>query len=104
MSPLYATGSGEYFYTLPRWTVRVNDLSTILKIKNAETGSTLDMELEPENTVNEIIESAASFWHKDPGAYVLRRGKKVLGGGATVKDASLITGDVLELIPDPEGG
>ena len=40
-------------------------LSIVLKIKNAETGSTLDMELEPENTVNEIIESAASFWHKE---------------------------------------
>jgi len=79
-------------------------LSTVLKVKNAETGSTVDMELEPENTVNEIIESAASFWHKDPGAYVLRRGKKVLGGSLSIKDASLVQGDVLELIPDPEGG
>ncbi|MDD1770398.1 MAG: hypothetical protein LUO79_04855 [Methanomassiliicoccales archaeon] len=79
-------------------------LSIVLKIKNAETGSTIDMELESENTVNEIIESAASFWHKDPGAYVLRRGKKVLGGGISVKDAPLVSGDVLELIPDPEGG
>jgi len=79
-------------------------LSIVVKVKNAETGSTLDMELEPENTINEIIESATSFWHKDPGAYVLRRGKKVLGGNLSVQEISLITGDVLELIPDPEGG
>jgi len=79
-------------------------LSIVVKVKNAETGSTLDMELEPENTINEIIESAASFWHKDPGAYVLRRGKKVLGGNLSVQEISLMTGDVLELIPDPEGG
>lgn len=79
-------------------------LTTVLKVKNAETGSTVDMELEAENTINEIIESAASFWHKDPGAYVLRRGKKVLGGSLTIKDANLVSGDVLELIPDPEGG
>ncbi|MDH4123214.1 MAG: hypothetical protein OEV21_03920 [Thermoplasmata archaeon] len=80
------------------------ELSTVLKIKNAETGSTVDMELEPDNTINEIIESAASFWHKDPGAYVLRKGKKVLSASITVKESNLISGDVLELIPDPEGG
>jgi len=79
-------------------------LSVVVKVKNAETGATLDMELEPENTINEIIESAASFWHRDSGAYVLRRGKKVLSGSSSVRDAPLITGDVLELIPDPEGG
>jgi len=75
-----------------------------VKVKNAETGATIDVELEQENTVNEIIESAASFWHRDSGAYVLRRGKKILTGNNSVQEASLLTGDVLELLPDPEGG
>jgi hypothetical protein len=62
------------------------------------------MELEPENSVDEIIESAATFWGKDMGAYVLRRGKKVLRGGAELRSAGVLADDVLELIPDPEGG
>lgn len=75
-----------------------------LKVKNAETGATVEMELDSENTVDEIIESAATFWNKDMGAYVLRKGKKVLRGGAALDDAGVMAGDVLELIPDPEGG
>ena len=75
-----------------------------IKVKNAETGATVEMELEVENTIDEVIESAATFWSKDMGAYVLRRGKKVLRGGSTLKDAGVIANDVLELIPDPEGG
>lgn len=73
-------------------------------MKNAETGATVEMELDGDNTVDEVIESAATFWNKDMGAYVLRKGKKVLRGGSSLKDAEAMAGDVLELIPDPEGG
>lgn len=79
-------------------------LAIRIKVKNAETGATVEMELENENTVDEVIESAATFWGKDMGAYVLRKGKKVLRGGNTLLDASIRGDDVLELIPDPEGG
>jgi hypothetical protein len=75
-----------------------------IKVKNAETGATVEMELENENTVDEVIESAATFWSKDMGAYVLRKGKKVLRGGNTLQDTGIRADDVLELIPDPEGG
>lgn len=75
-----------------------------LKVKNAETGATVEMELEVDNTIDEVIESAATFWSKDMGAYVLRKGKKVLRGGNSLKDAGVRADDVLELIPDPEGG
>ena len=75
-----------------------------IKVKNAETGATVEMELEQENSVDEVIESAATFWSKDMGAYVLRKGKKVLRGGTSLKDAGVMPEDVLELIPDPEGG
>lgn len=75
-----------------------------IKVKNAETGAAVEMELEVENTIDEVIESAATFWSKDMGAYVLRKGKKVLRGGSSLKDAGIRGDDVLELIPDPEGG
>jgi len=73
-------------------------------VRNAETGSTVDMELEEENTVQEIIEGAAGYWEKDAGAYVLRKGKKLLRGPQTVLVAGIANSDDLELIPDPEGG
>jgi len=75
-----------------------------IKVKNAETGAAVEMELENENTIDEVIESVATFWSKDMGAYVLRKGKKVLRGGTSLKDAGVRAEDVLELIPDPEGG
>ncbi len=79
-------------------------VTTRITVKNAETGSSVEMELEAENTVEEIIESAASYWEVSPGAYVLRRGKAVLRGQSTIVDAEIREGDVVELIPDPEGG
>lgn len=79
-------------------------MATRIKVKNAETGASVDMDLEGDNTMEEVIESAASYWEKPPGAYVLRRGKQLLRGQATVMDSGIRDDDVLELIPDPEGG
>jgi len=62
------------------------------------------MELEGENTVQEIIEGASSFWNKDDGAYVIRKGKRLLRGQQSVAVAGIADSDELELIPDPEGG
>lgn len=75
-----------------------------IKVKNAETGASVEMELENDNTVDEVIESAATFWRKDMGAYVVRKGKKVLRGSTSLMDAGIREDDVLELVPDPEGG
>lgn len=41
---------------------------------------------------------------KNPGAYVIRLGKKILQAELTVEEANLQDGDIIELIPDPEGG
>jgi hypothetical protein len=79
-------------------------VTTRIKVKNAETGASVDMDLEGDNSMEEVIESAASYWEKPPGAYVLRKGKQLLRGQATVMDSGIRDGDVLELIPDPEGG
>jgi len=75
-----------------------------ISVKDAETGSRISMDVESDNTIEEVVESAANYWNKDPGAYVVRFGKKVLGGQTTIKEAMLQEGDVVELIPDPEGG
>ncbi|MFP4170000.1 MAG: hypothetical protein ACLFUV_03120 [Methanomassiliicoccales archaeon] len=79
-------------------------MSLRVKVRNAENGATVDMELEGENTVEEIIEGAAGYWNKEAGAYVLRNGKRLLRGQQTVSEANITESDSLELIPDPEGG
>lgn len=75
-----------------------------ITVRDADTGSKIEMDLEPENTMEDAIDSAANYWDKNPGAYVLRFGKKILRGGMSISDASLKSGDQIELIPDPEGG
>ena len=75
-----------------------------IKVKNAETGAAVEMELENDNTIDEVIESAASFWNKEMGAYVVRKGKKVLRGTQVLSEAGVREDDTLELVPDPEGG
>ncbi len=75
-----------------------------ITVKDAETGNRISMEVEEDNTVEEIIEEAANYWKKNPGAYVIRLGKKILQAELTVEEAMLQEGDIIELIPDPEGG
>jgi len=79
-------------------------MSLRIGIRDADTGSKVEMDLEKDNTIEEVIESAASYWEKEAGAYVLRYGKKVLRGQTRVGFSGIREGDLLELIPDPEGG
>jgi molybdopterin converting factor small subunit len=75
-----------------------------ITVRDATTGNKVEMELEPDSTVDEVIESAASYWGKDSGAYIMRYGKKLLTGKSVLADIELQAGDTLEIIPDPEGG
>ena len=75
-----------------------------ITVKNVANGSTIRMEVEPTDRVSDIIDSAAEFWNKDSGAFVLKKGKKLLHGSDTASEINLLTDDVLEMIPDPEGG
>lgn len=79
-------------------------MSTTITVKNVANNSTIKMELEPEETMADIVDSASEYWKKEPSAYVLKKGKALLRSTMTVSEAGLIKGDVLELIPDPEGG
>jgi len=73
-------------------------------IKNSERGTNVAMDLEPTNSVQEIIDSIAMYWEKDAGAYVIRKGKKLLKGEQLIGDLAFAENDEIELIPDPEGG
>jgi hypothetical protein len=74
------------------------------KIKDIDSGLTVDMDLESDTTVNDIIESAATFWTKKQGAFVLKWGNIILRGDAPISEAEIKDGDTLELISDPQGG
>ncbi|MGB9635725.1 MAG: DUF835 domain-containing protein [Thermoplasmata archaeon] len=82
----------------------VEEMSIRVKVRDAETGASIDMELEPDNTIDEIIESVGTYWEKNIGVYVLRKGKRILRGETKVEEADIRDGDLMELIPDPEGG
>ena len=75
-----------------------------IHLKDADTGSVIAIDVEDDTLLDEIIESAATFWDKDPGAYVVRVGDTMLRGATTFGEALIAPGDELELIPDPEGG
>lgn len=75
-----------------------------LTVKDSETGDEVTLEVEPDTTINEIIETVGNFWNKPAGAYVLRHGSRLLRGQDTITFYGLQNGDVLEMIPDPEGG
>ena len=75
-----------------------------ITLADADTGSKIAIDVEDDTLMEEIIESAAAFWEKDPGAYVVRSGDRILRGSTTFGESLIAPGDELELIPDPEGG
>jgi hypothetical protein len=79
-------------------------MSIKAKIKDATTGNVVEMEFEPYHAVDDVIRGVTDYFNKDTGAYVLRRGKKVMRGGAKLKELKVKKEEVFELIPDPEGG
>jgi hypothetical protein len=75
-----------------------------ITVVNTLNNSTIRMELESYETIDDIIDTAADYWGKDAGAYVLRKGSKLLSKGRTVDEINLSEDDIIEMIPDPEGG
>ena len=75
-----------------------------INLKDADTGSVIAIDVEDDTLIEEIIQSAAAFWEKDAGAYVVRVGDRMLRGATTYGESLIAPGDELELIPDPEGG
>jgi len=75
-----------------------------ISIRDVSTGNMVDIDLEPTNTVDEIIESVGTFWDKEVGAYVLSHKQQLLRGEVTVSQLYLNEGDQIEFLLDPEGG
>ena len=75
-----------------------------ITVVNTLNNSTIRMELEPYETVEDIVDTAAEYWSKDSGAYVLRKGSKLLNKSQTVEEINIFEDDIIEMIPDPEGG
>jgi len=82
----------------------VYTLANRITLADADSGSKIAIDVEDDTLMEEIIESAAAFWEKDPGAYVIRSGDRILRGSTTYAEALIAAGDEMELIPDPEGG
>jgi len=78
-------------------TVRVTVVNTL-------NNSSIRMELESYESVEDIIDTAAEYWGKDAGAYVLRKGSKLLNKNQSIDEINLKEDDIIEMIPDPEGG
>ena len=73
-------------------------MPTRVKVKNVETGATVESELEADATIKEIVESTALYWNKNPGEYVLRKGRRILDNAVTIIDSDIQEGDLLEFV------
>ena len=77
---------------------------TRITVRDQATGNSVEIDLEPHNTVDEIIESVANYFEKDLGAYVVVHNQQVIKGEVAVSQLYLNEGDTMDLILDPEGG
>ena len=75
-----------------------------ITVRDPDNGHTVAVDVEDDTVVEEVVESAAKYWDKPTGAYVVRRGNTILAGGTKFAELKPTPEDVLELIPDPEGG
>jgi hypothetical protein len=75
-----------------------------ITVVNTLNNSSIRMELESYESVTDIVDSAAEYWGRDAGAYVLRKGSKLLNKDQTAEEINLADDDIIEMIPDPEGG
>ena len=75
-----------------------------ITVVNTLNSSSIRMELESYESVEDIIDTAAEYWGKDAGAYVLRKGSMLLSKKQSIDEINLREDDIIEMIPDPEGG
>jgi hypothetical protein len=75
-----------------------------ITVTDPAKGMSVDVDIEPWNTVDELIESVASYWEKELAAYVLKLNAYVLRGETPLGNIQIQEGDIFELVHDPEGG
>lgn len=75
-----------------------------IEVRNTQNGNSTVMEVDRQTKLQEILDSAVEFWSMANDAYLLKSGRKLLSASKTVEESALNDGDIVELLPDPEGG
>lgn len=75
-----------------------------VKIENAVENASISMEIDGTDTAGDIISMAAQYWGSDPVAYVMRIGNRLVPVHLSADELKLKDGDVLVMVPDPQGG
>lgn len=79
-------------------------MTKTISIRDIDTGIVIELSLKSESKIEDIIISAADYWNKNSGAYIIKCNDKILPGEMTIADANFKSDTILELLPDPEGG
>ena len=72
-----------------------------LTIKNGYTGETILINAMPSDTAAAILERAAALWRLPPVRHVILHGGVMVKHSVNMKEAKIVRGAVLEIIPDP---
>lgn len=75
-----------------------------LEVRNAQNGSSTLIEVDESTRLQEVLDSAVEFWSLSNDAYLLKSGRRLLSASKTVGESNLSSGDVIDILPDPEGG
>jgi hypothetical protein len=73
-----------------------------IKIVDRDTCEKMEMSVNPEISIEEIVISAADYWNKKPGVYLLKHNDRILMGEMTISSAGLGSNAILELSPDSD--
>jgi len=75
-----------------------------VSITHTTTGKEITLAVEPQFTVNEVLQVLAENLQLKDRFVLATPDNKILSPEATLKDAGLKEGDSLVLMPDPTGG
>ncbi|MBX8635958.1 MAG: hypothetical protein KIS30_03445 [Thermoplasmata archaeon] len=75
-----------------------------LGVRHSQTGNSALMEVDLKTRLQELLDSAIEFWSLPSEAYLIKSGKRLLSASKTVAECGLNDGDIIDLLPDPEGG
>ena len=75
-----------------------------ISVRDTDTGDSIEMDVSPDITIEELMQASCSNWNKEYSAYVLRFANVQLAPQMTAGDCNVPDGAVLDLIPDPQGG
>ena len=79
-------------------------MSYVICVKDKVLGKSIEMSVEPDTKVEDILVNSADYLGKRPGVYMIKFGSKILPGDMTVSEAGVKRCDLLEILPDPQGG